>query len=254
MADAQATTPLKDRFPGLLGTKLGMTQVYDDKGVLLAVTVVKAGPCVVVQRKGTEGDGYAALQLGLVEEGRTRKRTDKATAGHFNKTGAGAAPVRYVREVRLPSDDSRPDLAAGKQLTAADLAPGDLVDVISTSKGKGFQGVVRRHNFSGGAATHGSMFHRAPGSIGASAFPSRVFKGMRMGGHMGADRVTAKNLSVVRVELDSNLVFLKGAVPGGKNAVVMLRPSRAGKRLKKIAGQAAREAAAKAEKPGKKEK
>lgn len=214
-------------LPGILGTKLGMTEIYDDAGTLLAVTVVKAGPCIVVQRKGGKTDGYASVQLGLVEEKRQGKGVNKPMTGHFKKVGA--PPMRIVKEMRLPGDDARADLVAGAQLTASEIKPGDVLDVVATSKGKGFQGVVRRHKFRGGAATHGSMFHRAPGSIGASAFPSRVFKGTRMGGHMGARRVTVKNLPVVRVDGDAHLVYLRGAVPGPKNGVVVLRPSRAGK-------------------------
>ena len=214
--------------PGILGTKLGMTQVYDEAGVLHSVTVVKAGPCVVLQRKDLARDGYVSVQLGLVDERKLNKRVTKALQGHLKK--ANAAGIRTIREFRLRDEDASPGLTAGQQVMASDFAAGDLLDAIGTSKGKGFQGAMKRHNFSGGAASHGSMFHRAPGSIGASAFPSRVFAGTRMPGHMGAARVTVKNLPVVRVDAENHLIFLGGAVPGGKNGVVMLRPSKKGKR------------------------
>lgn len=201
---------------GILGKKLGMTQVYDDEGAAIPVTVVKAGPCVVVQRRTAETDGYEAVQVGLVE-GEDVKVT-KPMAGHFAK--AGVPPVRELVEFRVEEGD---ESQAGDEVRVSIFGPDDYVDVVGTSKGKGFQGVVKRHGFAGGRATHGSMFHRAPGSIGQSAFPSRVFPGVRLPGHMGAERVTVKNLQVVKVDEDNDLIYLKGAVPGGKNSYVALR-------------------------------
>ena len=225
---AEAANQPKGYFPGILGTKLGMTQFFDDDGVLQSVTVVKAGPCVVVQRKATEPDGYAALQIGLVEESRQGKRSNKPMAGHFKKSGQ--APTRVLKELRLGSDEEGAELEVGAQITAGRLSPGDRVDVIGRSKGKGFQGVMKRHGFGGGRATHGSMFHRAPGSIGASAYPSRVYKGTRLPGQTGSKRITVKNLPILRVDADSDLVFIRGSVPGAPKDVVLLRPSRGGKR------------------------
>jgi large subunit ribosomal protein L3 len=208
---------------GLIGKKVGMTQLFGADGVVLPVTVIKAGPCVVAQVKTVETDGYEAVQLGLVE-GRPTKE-NKPSTGHFKK--AGVPPTRVRRELKLkPGGDP---LKAGDQVNVGIFADGDRVDVVGTSRGKGFQGVVKRHHFAGGRATHGSMFHRAPGSIGASSFPSRVVKGMRMGGHMGADRVTVRNLKVVRVDADNNLLLVEGAVPGGPNSVVVIRKAVAAK-------------------------
>jgi large subunit ribosomal protein L3 len=189
-------------------------------------TVVKAGPCVVAQVKTAEGDGYAAVQLGLVEAKASKE--NKPTAGHFKKAGVPATRVR--REVKVATGGETPK--AGDQINVSIFADGERVDVIGTSRGKGFQGVVKRHHFKGGRATHGSMFHRAPGSIGASSFPSRVVKGMRMGGHMGADRVTTRNLKVLRVDAENNLLLLEGSVPGGPNAIVVVRKAVAAKKLK----------------------
>lgn len=208
---------------GLIGKKVGMTQLFGADGIVLPVTVIKAGPCVIAQVKTVETDGYEAVQLGLVE-GRPTKE-NKPSTGHFKK--AGVPPTRVRRELRLkPGGDP---LKAGDQVNVGIFADGERVDVIGTSRGKGFQGVVKRHHFAGGRATHGSMFHRAPGSIGASSFPSRVVKGMRMGGHMGADRVTVRNLKVVRVDADNNLLLVEGAIPGGPNSVVVIRKAVAAK-------------------------
>jgi large subunit ribosomal protein L3 len=202
---------------GLIGKKVGMTQLFGADGVVSPATVVKAGPCVVVQTKNAQRDGYEAVQLGLVEE--RPARVNKAQAGHFAK--AGVPPTRVRREVRVgPGGDA---VKAGDQVLASVFAAGDRVDVIGISRGKGFQGVMKRHNFGGGAATHGSMFHRAPGSIGASSFPSRVIKGMRAAGRMGADRVTVRNLKVLRVDVDNNLLILSGAVPGAPGGYLMIR-------------------------------
>ena len=204
---------------GIIGKKVGMTQVYAPDGRAIPVTVLQAGPCVVVQRKSKGKDGYSSVQLGLVE-GRKVKRVTKPMQGHFAKTGQGLPPCKVLREVRIDEGDG---VKVGDKVSVDLFAPGDNVDVIGTSKGKGFQGVVKRHHFRGGAATHGSMFHRAPGSIGASAFPSRVLKGMRAAGHMGSDRVTAKNLEVVRVDAENNVLVVKGAVPGAAGGYVMIR-------------------------------
>jgi large subunit ribosomal protein L3 len=188
--------------------------------------VLKAGPCVVSQVKTVDKDGYEAVQLGLVDAKATKE--NKPTTGHYKK--AGVAPTRVRREVRVKAGGETPKL--GDQVSVAIFADGERVDVIGTSRGKGFQGVVKRHHFAGGRATHGSMFHRAPGSIGASSFPSRVVKGMRMAGHMGADRVTVRNLRVLKVDADNNLLLLEGAVPGGPNAVVVIRKAVAAKVVK----------------------
>ena len=204
---------------GIIGRKVGMTQVYAEDGRAFPVTVIVAGPCVVVQRKAKDKDGYSAVQLGLVES-RKVKRVTKAMKGHFDK--AGLPPCRVLREFRV-ADDA--ELKVGDKVSVALFAPGDTITVVGVSKGKGFQGVVKRHHFRGGAATHGSMFHRAPGSIGASAFPSRVLKGMRAGGHMGSDRVTVKNLQVVRVDAPNNLLIVRGSVPGAGGSIVVIRKS-----------------------------
>ena len=205
---------------GMIGRKVGMTQVFLEDGTLVGVTVLEAGPCVVVQRRTAAKDGYEAVQLGLVDP-RSAKRANKPSRGHHEK--AGVPPTRLLREFRL---EPGADLKAGERVLV-DLFQGvSKVDVIGTSKGKGFQGVMRRHNLSGGASSHGSMFHRAPGSIGASAFPSRVFPGMRAAGHMGDVRVTVKNLRVVRVDVERNLLLVRGAVPGPVGAKVLIRKSK----------------------------
>jgi large subunit ribosomal protein L3 len=211
---------------GLIGKKLGMTQLFTADGTVQPATVLKAGPCVVSQVKTVDKDGYEAVQLGLVDAKPTKE--NKPTTGHFKK--AGAVPARVKREVRVKAGGEAPKL--GDQINVGIFADGERVDVIGTSRGKGFQGVVKRHHFAGGRATHGSMFHRAPGSIGASSFPSRVVKGMRMAGHMGADRVTVRNLKVLKVDADNNLLLLEGAVPGGPNAVVVIRKAVAAKVVK----------------------
>ena len=201
---------------GIIGRKVGMTQVYTDDGRAIPVTVLQAGPCVVVQRKGQK-DGYSAVQLGLVED-RKVKRVGKAMKGHFDK--AGLPPVKVLREFRVAGED---EVKVGDKVSVEQFAPGDLVHVVATSKGKGFQGVVKRHHFRGGAATHGSMFHRAPGGIGASAYPSRVIKGMKAAGHMGSDRVTVRNITVVRVDAANNTLLVRGAVPGAGGTYVVIR-------------------------------
>jgi large subunit ribosomal protein L3 len=209
---------------GIIGKKVGMTQLFDADGTVQPATVLKAGPCVVVQAKNAQADGYEAVQLGLVEE-RTPKVT-KAIAGHFKK--ANVPPTRVRREVKVAKGAEAPK--AGEQvLVTGVFAAGERVDVIGTSRGKGFQGVVKRHHFAGGAATHGSMFHRAPGSIGASSYPSRVVKGMRAAGHMGSRRVTTRNLRVVSVDGENNLLIVRGAVPGAANSYVLIRKAIAAK-------------------------
>ncbi len=210
---------------GIIGKKVGMTQVFAEDGALVPVTVIQAGPCLVVQKKTAEKDGYDAVQIGLVEKVSNRRITS-AQRGHFEK--AGLQPVRTLAEV-----DYDGEVNVGDRVQVDIFNPGDSIDVVGQSKGKGYQGVVKRHHFKGGRATHGSMFHRAPGSIGASAFPSRVMKGMRMGGRMGGDQVTVKNLRVAKVDAENNLLYVKGAVPGGRNGLVFVRFSKNGKNGKK---------------------
>ena len=202
---------------GIIGRKVGMTQVFEADGSAVPATVIKAGPCVVVQAKTAQTDGYEAVQIGLVDD--TTPKVNKPTAGHFKKANVPATRVR--REVKVAAGGDA--LKAGDQVLANIFAAGDRVDVIGTSRGKGFQGVMKRHHFAGGAATHGSMFHRAPGSIGASSFPSRVIKGMRAAGRMGGDRVTTRNLKVVSVDAEQHLLVLRGAVPGAPEGIVIIR-------------------------------
>jgi len=206
---------------GILGRKVGMTQIFVEDGTVIPVTVIKAGPCLVVQRKTADNDGYEAVQIGLVEE--KPAKPNQPQAGHFRK--AGVAPVRQVEEFRL---DSGEELSAGDEIKASMFNEKDYVDVVGTSKGKGYQGVMKRHNFAGGRGSHGSMFHRAPGSIGSSAYPSRVFKGMRMAGRMGGERVTTKNLQIVKIDAEQNLIYLRGAVPGPKSGYVAIRRAKRG--------------------------
>jgi large subunit ribosomal protein L3 len=202
---------------GILGKKIGMTQLFGADGAVTPATVIKAGPCVVVQRKTVEGDGYDAVQLGLVED--APAKANKPTIGHYRK--ANVPPTRIRREVGITADGEAP--TEGEQVVVSLFADGDLVDVIGLSRGKGFQGVMKRHGFAGGGATHGSMFHRAPGSIGASSYPSRVIKGMKGPGRMGGDRVTVRNLHVVQVNADEHVLVVKGAVPGAPGGYVMVR-------------------------------
>jgi large subunit ribosomal protein L3 len=208
---------------GILGKKLGMTQVFAADGTRIPVTVVEAGPCVVLQKKTVETDGYNALQLGF--GARKAHRVNKPAMGHFKKAGQGA--FAHVREVRA---DDIAEHNVGDAITCDTVfAPGDLIDVTGTSKGKGFQGVIKRWNFAGGRNTHGSMFHRRPGSIGCSAWPSKVFKGKKMAGQMGNARVTTQGLQVVEVRPEMNLILIKGAVPGPKNGLVVIRKGVKGK-------------------------
>jgi large subunit ribosomal protein L3 len=201
---------------GLIAKKVGMTQIFREDGTVVPVTVVKAGPCLIVQKKTAEKDGYDAVQIGLVEE-RAPRRLSKALRGHFDK--AGVAPVREIAEFRVdPGDEVKP----GDKVLADTFKENDRVDVQGCSKGKGFAGVVRRHHFKGGRATHGSMFHRAPGSIGPSAFPSRVFPGTRSSGRMGGRQATSKNLLVARVDAENHLIYLQGPVPGARNTYLRI--------------------------------
>jgi large subunit ribosomal protein L3 len=204
---------------GLIGIKVGMTQIFDENGIVVPVTAIKAGPCVVVQKKTKGTDGYDSVQLGLVEFVRP-SRVNKPRTGHFKK--AGIPPCRVLQEFRSKDGEESPNV--GEQILVTQVfQPSDKVDVLGTSKGKGFAGVIKRHHFAGGAATHGSMFHRAPGSIGASAFPSRVLPGMRAAGHMGNASITVQSLKVVRIQEQENLLLVRGAVPGRNGGYVVIR-------------------------------
>src|SRR5579871_4314455 len=205
---------------GILGKKLGMTQVFQENGDVVAATVLKAGPCVVVQKKSASKDGYDAVQLGLVELPGP-KRVTKALEGHFKR--AGANPTRLLREIRLNAGEE--EVKVGDKVLVDQFQPNERVDVIGISKGRGFAGFHKRHHFGGGGASHGSMFHRAPGSIGASAFPSRVLKGMKMAGHLGNARVTVQNLRVAGVDQENNLLFVRGAVPGPAGGYLVVEKS-----------------------------
>jgi large subunit ribosomal protein L3 len=211
---------------GIIGRKVGMTQIFDADGTVHPATVIKAGPCVVVQAKTAQSDGYEAVQLGLVEE--RPAKVGKPLAGHYKR--ANVPPTRVRREVKVAAGAEAPK--TGDQVLCSIFADGERVDVIGAGRGKGFQGVVKRHHFGGGAATHGSMFHRAPGSIGASSFPSRVIKGMRAAGRMGGGRVTTRNLKVLRVDADNNLLIVEGSVPGAPASYVVIRKAVAAKRIK----------------------
>ena len=207
---------------GILGRKVGMTQIFSDTGEAVPVTVVQAGPCLVVQRKTVESDGYDAIQIGLVEERAPRKVT-QPMRGHFER--GDVAPMRRLAEFKVAADD---EAKAGDQLKVGIFEVDEYVDVVGRGKGKGFQGVMRRHGFGGGRATHGSMFHRAPGSVGQASDPSRVFPGVRLPGQMGAKRVTAKNLRVVKVDEEKNLLFLKGSVPGPNSGYIAIQAAKKG--------------------------
>jgi len=207
---------------GILGRKLGMTQIFTDDGATVPVTVVEAGPCVVLALRTRERDGYEAVQLGLVES-RPPRRVTQPQLGHFKKSGS--SPVRKLAEF---SADPGESWELGDQVKVGIFQEKDWVDVVGTSKGKGYQGVVKRHNFRGGRASHGSMFHRAPGSIGGSSNPSRVFPGMKSGGRLGGERITTKNLLVVKIDEEKNLIYLRGSVPGARNAYVALKRAKRG--------------------------
>lgn len=203
---------------GIIGKKLGMTQIFLGDGTRVPVTIVQAGPCVVTQKKTIDIDGYAAIQVGF--ESINAAVATKPQLGHCTKSGQGV--FRHLRELQL---EGAPDLNIGDTLTVDQFQPGDYIDVTGTSIGKGFQGVIKRWNFSGGRASHGSRFHRAPGSIGASATPSRVFKNKKMPGQMGNERVTVQRLQIVRVDAAENLLLIKGAIPGHRNNVVLIKNS-----------------------------
>lgn len=204
---------------GLIGKKLGMTQVYDDVGRLIPVTVIEAGPCKVVQLKTRDRDGYEAVQLAFGEV--PERKLSKAELGHLKS--AQTAPSRLLREFKKAGD-----VQIGHVIKADLFHKGDWVDVVGTSKGKGFQGVIKRHHYRGGPESHGSMFHRAPGSIGSSAYPSRVWKNKTLPGHMGHERVTVQRLKVVDARPDENLLFVTGAVPGATGGVLVVRKSKKG--------------------------
>ncbi|HKS97359.1 MAG TPA: 50S ribosomal protein L3 [Terriglobia bacterium] len=205
----------------ILGKKVGMTQIFRQNGDAVPATVLKAGPCVVIQRKTVAKDGYDAAQLGLMEFP-APKRLTRAVEGHFKH--AGANPSRFLREVRLSAGD---EAKVGDKVLVDQFVVDEQVDVIGVSKGRGFAGFHKRHHFGGGGGAHGSMFHRAPGSIGASAFPSRVLKGMRAAGHMGVDQVTVRNLRVLQVVSDDHTLVVEGAVPGPEGGYVLVRKARA---------------------------
>lgn len=207
---------------GIIGRKVGMTQIFAEDGTVTPVTVIKAGPCVVVQKKTSGGrDGYNAVQLGLVEDRPIKaKNVTKPLQGHFEKTGGGIPPTRILREVRLKDE---PEANIGDQILVDQFADGDAVEVVGKSKGRGFAGTIKRHNFSRGPESHGSMNVRRPGSIGQSAYPSRVIKGTRSSGHMGDARVTIKGLTVAKVDVENHLLMIRGAVPGANGSLVIVK-------------------------------
>ncbi len=210
---------------GIIGKKVGMTQLFAEDGTVTPVTVIKAGPCVVVQTKSATGkDGYDAVQIGLVEDRPVKlKNVNKPMRGHFEKTGGGTPPTRVLKEFRLEGDAGVN--VGDKVLVGEQFADGDTIEVIGRSKGRGFAGTVKRHNFNRGPESHGSMNVRAPGSIGQSAYPSRVIKGTRSSGHMGDVRITVKGLTVARVDAENNLLMIRGAVPGANGTVVIVKKS-----------------------------
>lgn len=209
---------------GIIGRKLGMTQLFAEDGTVTPVTVIKAGPCVVVQTKSANGsDGYNAVQLGLVEEKPIKlKNVTKPLRGHFEKTGGGVPPTRILKEIRLQGE---PEANIGDQVKVDVFNDGDRIEVVGKSKGRGFAGTIKRHKFHRGPESHGSMSVRAPGSIGQSAYPSRVIKGTKSSGHMGDARVTVKGLTVAKVDAENNLLMIKGAVPGANGSLVVVKKS-----------------------------
>jgi len=214
----------KDMVSGIIGRKIGMTQLFAEDGTVTPVTVIKAGPCVVVQTKSAAGrDGYNAVQLGLVEDKPVKlKNVSKPMRGHFEKTGNGLPPTRVLREIRL---DAEAEVNVGDQVKADMFSDGDKIEVVGRSKGRGFAGTIKRHKFHRGPESHGSMSVRAPGSIGQSAYPSRVIKGTKSSGHMGDARVTVKGLTVARVDAENNLIMVRGAVPGANGSLVVVKKS-----------------------------
>ncbi len=205
---------------GLIGRKVGMTQQFDAEGNVIPMTIIKAGPCTVIQKKTREKDGYIALQIGLVEDKSVQKPT-RPQLGHFKKSG-----IPVVKKLHEVGCSEGSEVKEGDQVLVDIFEVGERVHVVGTSKGKGFAGVVKRHHFRGGGAAHGSMFHRAPGSIGASSYPSRVVKGMRMGGQMGHDRVTTRNLTVIEVNAENNLLLVRGAIPGASGGYVFIKKAK----------------------------
>ena len=203
---------------GLIGKKIGMTQIFNEEGKVIPVTVIEAGPCVVSQVKTEETDGYNSIQLGFgaIKE----SKVNKPERGHFTK--ANIAPARYLREFRV---DSIEDVKVGDELKADIFMAGDKIDIQGTSKGKGFQGVIKRHGQHRGPMGHGSMYHRRPGSMGSTSTPGRVFKGKKLPGHMGAETVTIQNLEVIKVDLDKNIILVKGSVPGAKGSILKIKSS-----------------------------
>lgn len=203
---------------GLIGKKIGMTQIFNEEGKVIPVTVIGAGPCVVSQVKTEETDGYNSIQLGFgaIKE----SKVNKPERGHFTK--ANIAPARYLREFRV---DSIEDVKVGDELKADIFMAGDKIDIQGTSKGKGFQGVIKRHGQHRGPMGHGSMYHRRPGSMGSTSTPGRVFKGKKLPGHMGAETVTIQNLEVIKVDLDKNIILVKGSVPGAKGSILKIKSS-----------------------------
>ncbi len=199
----------------IIGKKIGMTQIFDDKGVVIPVTAIEAGPCVVAQVKTEETDGYNAIQLGYGDV--KEKHINKPEKGHFAKTKL--TPKKHLREFRVNTVEEK----VGDEIKADVFAQGDKIDVQGTTKGKGFQGVIKRHGQHRGPMGHGSMYHRRPGSMGSTSTPGRVFKGKKLPGHMGVQTVTIQNLDVVRVDLDKNIILVKGSVPGPKGAVLKIR-------------------------------
>lgn len=202
----------------ILGRKIGMTQVFTEDGLVIPVTVIEAGPVKVVQKKTIEKDGYSAIQIGFSDI--KEKKVNKPLKGHFDK--AGVEYKRYLREFRVDNAD---EYEVGQEIKADVFSAGDKVDVVGISKGKGFQGVIKRHNQSRGPESHGSKYHRAVGSLGASSYPSRVFKTKKLPGHMGHERVTVQNLEVVKVDAEKNLILIKGAVPGPKGGLLTIKQS-----------------------------
>ena len=203
---------------GLIGKKIGMTQIFNEEGKVIPVTVIEAGPCVVSQVKTEETDGYNSIQLGFgaIKE----SKVNKPERGHFTK--ANIASARYLREIRV---DSIEDVKVGDELKADIFMAGDKIDIQGTSKGKGFQGVIKRHGQHRGPMGHGSMYHRRPGSMGSTSTPGRVFKGKKLPGHMGAETVTIQNLEVIKVDLDKNIILVKGSVPGAKGSILKIKSS-----------------------------
>lgn len=200
----------------ILATKVGMTQIFNEEGVLTPVTVLQAGPCAVTQVKTVENDGYSAIQVGFMDK--AERLVNKPQKGHFSK--AGVAPKRYVREFRLENAE---EYTVGQEIKVDIFAEGDKIDATATSKGKGYAGSIKRHNFHRGPVTHGSKHHRHTGSSGSATTPGRVWKGKKMAGHMGCERITIQNLDIVRVDAENNIILVKGSVPGPKKALVMLR-------------------------------